>query len=266
MTPASLLITGAASGIGRALALATAAPGRTLHLGDRDAAGLEAVAAACRDAGARVLARAVDVTDMAAMARWVGGSGRLDLVVASAGVNFSSIVGQPETPAQARHVFAVNLHGVLNTAQPAMELMALQDPGPDGLRGRIAVLASLAAFVSVPGAPAYCASKAAVDAWAVGNAHPARARGIQLTSICPGYVRTPMTAINGFHMRGLMEPERAAALILRGVARGRVRVAFPFGMALCSRIGAMLPAGTAAAMLARRSRQALPGELAERGA
>ena len=70
MRLASLLITGAASGIGRALALATAGPGRILHLGDRDAAGLEAVASACQAAGAHVLARVMDVTDATAMAGW----------------------------------------------------------------------------------------------------------------------------------------------------------------------------------------------------
>lgn len=256
MTPRSLLITGAASGIGRALALATAAPGRILHLCDRDAAGLEAVAADCAATGARVLPRTMDVTDAAAMAAWIGASGPLDLVVASAGVNFSSIVGRPESPAQARQVFATNLHGMLNTALPAMEVMEGQPPDARGVRGRIAVIASLAAFVSVPGAPAYCASKAAVDSWAVGNAYPARRRGIQLTSVCPGYVRTPMTAINGFRMRGLMEPDRAAAIILRAVAQGRVRIAFPWWMATCSRIGSLLPAGTAAAMLTRRSERA----------
>ena len=113
--------------------------------------------------------------------------------------------------AQARAIFATNLDGVLNTVLPAMELMARQPPGVDGLRGRIAVVASIAAFVAAPGAPAYCASKAAVDAWAVATAPAARARGIALTSVCPGYVRTPMTASNRFPMPGLMDADRAAA-------------------------------------------------------
>ncbi len=262
---ASVLITGAASGIGRALALALAAPGRTLHLADRDATGLDATARRCEAAGARVHATMLDVTDRAEAARWVEAAGRMDLLVTCAGVNAGSIIGPPENAAEARRVLAVNLDGTLNVALPALERMERQARDAEGLRGRIAVLASLAAFVSVPGAPAYCASKAAVDAWAVGIAGPARERGVQVTSVCPGYVRTPMTAINGFHMRGLMEPERAAALILRAVRRGQVRAAFPRWMALCSRIGATLPAGTATLMLARRRRRAALREAAARG-
>ena len=222
----STLITGAASGIGRTLALILAMPGRTLHLADHDPSGLAAVAHDCEEAGAQAVATPLDVTDRAAAARWVDAAGRIDLLVTCAGMNAGSIVGPPECTAVARRVLAVNLDGTLNVALPALERMERQSPDADGLRGRIAVMASLAAFVSVPGAPAYCASKAAVDAWAVGMAHPARERGIQVTSICPGYVRTPMTAINDFRMRGLMEPERAALLILRAVRNGRVRAAF----------------------------------------
>ena len=70
--------------------------------------------------------------------------------------------------------------------------------GGDGVRGRIAVVASIAAFVAGPGAPAYCASKAAVDAWTVATAVTARREGVLMTSICPGYVRTAMTARNRF--------------------------------------------------------------------
>lgn len=252
MTPTTTLITGAASGIGRALAQACAGPGRVLHLGDRDPDGLDQVAAACRERGAETRPRVLDVTDEAGMAAWIGGGGRLDLVVASAGVNYGSIVGAPESPAQVRRIFEINLGGTLNTVLPAIAAMDAQPPGADGRRGRIAVMASLGAFVSAPGAPAYCASKAAVDSWAVGLAPTLRRRGIQLTSICPGYVRTPMTEINPFTMRWLMEPEDAARVILRGMAAGRIRVAFPWRMALSARIGSILPAGAAAFMLARR--------------
>src|SRR5262249_18432147 len=90
-----------------------------------------------------------------------------------------------------------------------------------GIRGRIAVIASPAALVGAPGAPAYCASKSAVDAWTVATAHTARQQGILMTSVCPGYIRTDMTAGNRFPMPGLMDAERAATIILRGIAAGR---------------------------------------------
>ena len=100
----------------------------------------------------------------------------------------------PSPPAGPRAVFETNVTGVLNTALPAIEAMAEQAPAPDGLRGRIAVIASVAAFVAAPGAPAYCASKAAVQRWAEALDASERRRGIRLHAVCPGYIRTPMTA------------------------------------------------------------------------
>jgi NADP-dependent 3-hydroxy acid dehydrogenase YdfG len=83
----SVLITGASSGLGRALAEASAAPGVTLHLSGRDAARIEEAAAACRERGAKAIPAVLDVTDAAAMADWIAGAGRLDLVIANAGIS-----------------------------------------------------------------------------------------------------------------------------------------------------------------------------------
>ena len=246
----SALITGASSGIGEALALALAAPGVTLHLSGRNAERLEAVADACRARNATVLPVVIDACQADAMAGWIGGAGRLDLVVANAGISAGTGDHVPESPAQVRAIFATNVDGALNTVLPAMAAMAEQPQGPDGVRGRIAVIASIAAFVAAPGAPAYCASKAAVDAWAVASAHGARQRGISLTSVCPGYVRTGMTARNRFPMPGLMGADRAARIILRGVAAGRTRVVFPWWMGLLARAAGLLPPRLLAALLA----------------
>jgi NAD(P)-dependent dehydrogenase (short-subunit alcohol dehydrogenase family) len=237
----SVLITGASSGIGRALALASARPGAVLHLSGRDAARLAAVESACAARGAEVRPRLLDVREAAAVADWIDGAGRLDLVVANAGISAGTGDGTPERPEQTRAIFAVNLDGVLNTALPALRVMAAQPADAAGVRGRIAVVASVAAFLPVPGAPAYCASKAAVDAWTIATAPTARRQGILLTSLCPGYVRTPLTAANRFPMPGLMAADRAAAIMLRAIAAGRVRVAFPWWIAAGARLVALLP-------------------------
>ena len=235
-----ILITGASSGLGRALAEACAAPGVTLHLSGRDAARLADAAAACRARGATVTEAVLDVTDAPAMAAWINRAGRLDLVIANAGV--SGGTGEAtEPPAQAARIFATNVTGVLNTALPAVEAMASQPPGADGLRGRIAVIASVAAFVAAPGAPAYCASKSAVQRWAEAVDASERARGIRLHAVCPGYIRTPMTARNSFPMPFLMTPEDAARRTLRGIAAGRLRVAYPLPLYFAARFAGALP-------------------------
>ena len=245
-----VLITGASSGLGRALAEACAAPGVMLHLSGRDAGRLEAAAASCRARGAEVAAAVLDVTDAAAMADWVRGAGRLDLVIANAGVS-GGTGGATEPADQVQRIFATNVGGVLNTALPAITAMAGQAPGPEGLRGRIAVVASIAAFVAAPGAPAYCASKAAVQRWAEALDGTERARGIRLHAICPGYVRTPMTARNAFPMPFLMDAEEAARRSLSGIARGRVRVVYPLPLYLAARLIGALPVAWRNALFTR---------------
>lgn len=240
MTFKRVLLTGASSGIGRALALALAAPGVTLHLGGRDAGRLEAVAAECRSRGAATLPQVISVTAAAEMAAWIAGTGGLDLVIANAGIS-GGTAGAGESDAQIRAIFATNLDGMLNTVLPAMAVMTAQPADATGLRGRIAVVASIAAFLPSPSAPAYCASKAAADFWVVGAAASARKQGIALTSLCPGFVTSPMTAANAFPMPGIMSAEQAAGLMLRAIRAGRSRAAFPAWMAAAARLTALLP-------------------------
>ncbi|MBW4024841.1 MAG: SDR family NAD(P)-dependent oxidoreductase [Proteobacteria bacterium] len=254
MTFTHVLVTGASSGIGRALALALAGAGVTLHLGGRDEARLQAIAAECRARGATAVTRAVSVTDAAAMSDWIEGVGPLDLVIANAGIS-GGIGGEGggtvENEAQTRAIFATNVDGVLNTVLPAMAVMALQSADARGLRGRIAVVASVAAFLPGPGAPAYCASKAAVDSWVVGTAPSARRRGIHMTSLCPGFIETPMTATNNFPMPGIMSADRAATIMLRAIRLDMTRCAFPGWIAAGARLAALLPAGWREALAAR---------------
>lgn len=248
----SILITGASSGIGEALAHALASPASTLHLSGRDPTRLDTVAAACRARGARVEPVILDVCDASAMAAWLKGTGHLDLVVANAGISAGTGEAGVERPGQTRAIFATNVDGVFNTILPAIEIMSAQPPGADSVRGRIAVIASIAALIATFAAPAYGASKAAVDRWAVASAPGLRRDGIILTSVCPGYIRTPMTARNHFRMPGLMDADRAARIILRGIAAGRVRVTFPWWMGLAARIVDLLPPGPVGGLLASR--------------
>lgn len=253
-----VLITGASSGIGRALAIRLADRGRSLHLGGRDPTRLEATAEACRERGAAVSTQLADVRDAPAMGGWIGAAGPLDLVIANAGISPGTGSGALEPAEQVRAVMATNLDGVLNTVLPAIEVMAAQPEDGSGVRGRIAAVASLGAFVASPMSPTYCASKAAVDSWLTAAAPAARRRGILFTSVCPGFIRTPMVGRNRFPMPGLMDADRCARIALAAIAAGRRRVAFPWFMYAGARFAALLPARFAEQVLTLRERPASP--------
>ncbi len=221
--PKSIVITGGSSGIGAALARGYAAPGVSLGLTGRDPARLAAVAEACRAAGAEVAAAVIDVRQREALAAWLAERDRaraLDLVIANAGIS-AGTGSFGETAEQVREILSVNVDGVVNTALAAAELMRPRR------RGQIALMSSLAAFRGFPGAPAYCASKAAVRVWGEALRGMLHGEGVGVTVICPGYVRSRMTAVNDFPMPFLMEAERAAGIIRRGLAADKARIVFP---------------------------------------
>ncbi len=223
--PRSILITGASSGIGAALAGAYAAPGVILALNGRNEERLEAVARNCAARGAATETRVMDVTEAGTLSTWIRGVDA-DLVIANAGIS-AGTGGMGEGAAQARRIFDVNLDGVLNTVHPAIDAM-LARPRPAGhVRGQIALMSSIAAFRGFAGAPAYCASKAAVRSYGEGLRNAYAANGIEINVICPGFVRSAMTGVNKFPMPMLMDADRAAAIVKRGLARNRGRIAFP---------------------------------------
>lgn len=237
--PRSILITGASGGLGAALARAYAAPGVALALTGRDRTRLDSATEACRAAGAEARAAAIDVRDPARLAAWMGevdAAAPLDLVVANAGVSAGTGAGT-ESEEQARRIFAVNVEGVVNTVAPAIELMRPRRAG------QIAIMSSLAAFRGFPGAPAYCASKAAVRVWGEALRGHLHGAGLGVSVICPGFVRTPMSARNPFPMPFLMDAERAARIIRRGLARNRARIAFPWPLAAAVYLLSALPPG-----------------------
>jgi short-subunit dehydrogenase len=225
--PKSILITGASSGIGAALARAYAAPGVTLALTGRDAIRLASVAETCRAAGATVATAVIDVADQMAMAAFVAqrdGAAPLDLVIANAGLSMGSgaMPGQPfRLGENTMATFAANIDGVCHTIHPALERMLERG------RGQVAIMASLAAFRGLGSAPAYAASKAAVRSYGEGLRALLRLRGIRVSVICPGFVRSRMTERNPFPMPFLMEAEPAARRMIAALARDQGRIAFP---------------------------------------
>jgi short-subunit dehydrogenase len=221
--PVSILITGASSGLGEALARAYARPGATLFLSGRDGVRLDAIAATCRLMGAEVRAATIDVADCDAMATWVTTAEAhrpLDLVIANAGISAGTGLGG-ESAEQTRAIFAVNMDGVLNTVLPALPALRARRAG------QIAIMSSLASFRGLAGAPAYIASKGAARLWGEGLRGWLAPDNIAVSVICPGFVATRMTARNRFPMPFLMDADRAATIIVKGLSANRGRIAFP---------------------------------------
>jgi len=221
--PHSILITGAAGGIGSALARVYAAPGRHLFLGDINAAGLEELTEECRARGAEAQWTQVDVTDKGAMAAWIKAADNikpLDLVVMLAGVAYGA-ADQEETPEQTRWTFAVNLEGMLNTLEPALPLFRQRG------RGQLAFMSSHGACRGFPIAPSYSATKAAIRVYGEGLQAVLKRENILVSVIIPGFVQTPMTDANDFMMPFRLSAARAARIIQRGLARERPRICFP---------------------------------------
>ncbi|WNK01554.1 SDR family NAD(P)-dependent oxidoreductase [Thalassospiraceae bacterium LMO-JJ14] len=248
-----ILITGASSGIGAAVARQLAAPGVLIAITGRNAERLQAVAADLKEKGADTMAHVADVTDRTAMsalvadieARWP-----LDLVFANAGISSSAGAGEGDDE-MTHDVFAINLTGVLNTVLPALTAMRAR------AKGQIAIVSSIAGFRGMPTAPAYSASKVALKAWGEAIRPQLKHDGIDLSMIYPGFVESRITDANDFSMPFLMPAAKAAEIIADGLYRRKKTIAFPWQMVWIMRILTTLPGPVYNAILSRAPRKSV---------
>ena len=242
----SIVITGASSGIGEALALDYAVPGVALALTGRDAGRLEAVAAACRAKGATVVAGTVDVVDRETFAAWLTAfddAHPVDLVIANAGISIDKDNSSLDDFSVIRKTLDVNIGGVLNTVEPLIARLIARK------QGQIAIVSSLASFIGLPYSASYNASKAAVRVWGESIRYVLKKKGIGVSVVCPGVVVSRITANAPFPMPFLMTAARASAIIRRGLARNSARIAFPLGTKAAVWLGQVLPGGWTARLL-----------------
>lgn len=221
--PSRVWITGASSGIGRAVALAYARAGATVAASARAADALAQLAAE-PGAGGRIRAFPVDMTDRAAVAATVGRIeaelGALDLVILNAGTH-EPVDARHFDPAVFDRLIAVNLTGTVNGLAAVLPRLIARRAG------HVAIVASVAGYGGLPSAAAYGATKAALINLAEALRFDLARDGVRLSLVNPGFVRTPLTDKNEFAMPALMEVDDAAAALVRGLARGGFEVTFP---------------------------------------
>lgn len=235
----TILITGASSGVGAALALEYAAPSMRLYLGGRNQDALEKIAEECRKRGAQVETQTIDVTHRDAMTGWIAEVEKeqaIDIIYANAGISGGTAGSSDLRDYNLdREIFDVNLTGVLNTIYPALPVMVGRS------RGHIAIISSVASLTPLPGAPAYSASKAAVRFYGEALAIKLRKSGVRISVVCPGFIKTRMTDCNDFSMPFIMDAAKAAKIIRGGVEKGKIRIDFPWPMLLGVKLIALLP-------------------------
>lgn len=235
--PSSILITGASSGLGKALALAYAKKGITLHLCGRDKKRLVQVAGLCAEKGADVQMYLFDTTDAPKAEKAIFKADKykkLDLVIANAGIS-GGVLGTPETNESVRQIMNTNIFGCLNTVLPALTCMQKRH------KGQVALVASLAGFRGMASCPAYSSSKSAVKAFGEAIYGQQKPKGIHITTICPGFIETPLTDKNQFYMPFLMKADKAAHIIKTRLEKAPPMIVFPWIMGFAAKVGAMLP-------------------------
>ncbi len=245
-TFSSIVLTGASSGIGEALALDYAGPGVALALTGRDAERLGTVAAACRAKGAIVLAETIDVTDRERLLPWLTAFDEahpVDLVLANAGISIDKDNSSLDDFSIIRKTLDVNINGVLNTVEPLLPRMMARK------RGQIGIVSSLAGFIGLPYSASYNASKAAVRVWGESIRYVLKKDGIGVSVICPGFVVSRITADAPFPMPFMMTASRASSIIRRGLAANKPRIAFPIGTKAGVWLGSILPGSWTARLL-----------------
>lgn len=232
-----ILITGASSGIGEALAIHYATAGiKRLSLCGRNAERLEKVAQTCRQSGAEVETKILDIAEAKAVAEWINDCNAkqpLNLVFANAGVATLA-----ETPENVRNTFETNVMGVVNTVLPIVELFK---KAPSEQIKHIVITSSIAGYHGMPTCPSYSASKACVKAWGEGLRLDLRRFGINVSTICPGFIRSRITDKNTCPMPFFMEADQAARIIAERVEKNIGLIAFPWQMRFAVWLGSILP-------------------------
>ncbi len=231
-----IVITGASSGIGRALSRHYLQQGA--HVAAYARRG-ELLAALEAEFPKQVSIYTLDVRDAVAQqqaaADFIARVGVPDIVIANAGVSIGTLTEYAEDSEAFKQVMDINVLGMVQTFQPFVAAMRARG------KGTLVGIASVAGFRGLPGAGAYSASKAAAISYLESLRVELRGTGVKVVTICPGYIRTPMTAHNPYAMPFMLEPEVAAARMARAIAKQTSFTVIPWQMGWVGRVLKVLP-------------------------
>ena len=231
-----VFITGASSGIGAALARHYAARGAVLGLVARRRDALAALVASLPGEHAIYI---VDVADgpalQAAAADFVARIGLPDVVIANAGVSVGTLTEEADDLPAFERVMRTNVLGMVATFQPFAAPMRARGSG------RLVGIASVAGIRGLPGAGAYSASKAAAIAYLESLRVELHGSGVRVVTIAPGYIETPMTAVNRYPMPFMLPVDEAARRFVRAIDAGTTYTVIPWQMGVVARLLRLLP-------------------------
>ena len=235
-----VFITGASSGIGEALAAFYAEQGALLGLAARRS---DLLAALNQRLGGQHACYPLDVCDAAALqaaaADFIARHGPPDIVIANAGISVGTLSEFAEDLSAFRQVMDTNVYGMAATFSPFIATM--QAAMDDGRPRRLVGIASVAGIRGLPGAEAYSASKAAAITYLESLRLEMRPSGLRVVTLLPGYIETPMTAINPYPMPFLLPAPVAARRFARAIARGSSYAVIPWQMGAVAKLLRLLP-------------------------
>ena len=231
-----IFITGASSGIGESMARFYASQGVQLGLVARRADFLHRLA---DELEPRPAVYPLDVRDAAALKRaaadFTDRFGVPDVVIANAGVSRGTLTEMADDLKVFQEVFDINVMGMVNTFHAFVEPMKQQK------HGTLVGISSVAGFRGIPGGGAYSASKAAAIRYCESLRVELRSEGISVVTICPGYIKTPMTAVNKFKMPFLIDVDEAVVRFARAIDAKTSFTVIPWSMGIAARVLRVVP-------------------------
>ena len=235
-----VFLTGASSGIGEGLALALAKQGAVLGLVARREELLRELASKCEAAGGTARVFACDVTDadavQAAANKLRDEFGRIDVLIANAGIGGNNSETRELRPDAVKKVIDINLLGAANAVYAVLPQMLERGSG------HLVAISSLAGIRGLPKSAAYSASKAGMTAFFESVRLDVAHKGVDVTIIQPGFIKTPLTSGRAHKMPFLMELDDAIPYFIRAIEKKKKFAAFPWQIATLVRAARVFPA------------------------